>query len=51
MLRLGGRLLGIRGPSKKDLPKVKAIRKNAYQHECQNGLHCVSFKKPYPRQK
>lgn len=36
---------------KKDLPKVKIIRKSAYQHERRNGLHCVSFKKPYPRQK
>lgn len=36
---------------KKDLPKVKAIRKSAYQYERRNGLPGVSFQKPYPRRK
>lgn len=34
---------------KKDLPKIKTIRKNAYLHERRNSLPHVSFQKPYPR--
>lgn len=36
---------------KKDLPKIKAIRKSAYQHERRSDLPHISLKKPYPRQK
>lgn len=36
---------------KKDLPKIKSIRQNAYLHEHRNGLPHMSFTKPYQRRK
>ena len=33
----------------KELPKVQAIRRSAYEYEREKGMPYVSFKKPYPR--